>query len=372
MINPEILNKDLNKKEIVELLNTSQNEVLELMELANKRENNTITFSKNVFIPLTEVCKNDCGYCAFKKNPEDSDTIILKTPEEVLSLLHEAEKFNCKEALFTMGEDADTQEAVKEKLDELGFKNMSEYIYSICKMTLEKTNLLPHTNAGNFSYETLKLLKEVNVSMGMMLENSSPRLMKTVAHEKSPGKDPKIRLETIENAGKLKIPYTTGILIGIGETKEEIAESLLAIKNLQDKYGHIQEIIIQNFTTSPTIEMKNHEEPSLLDMIRTVAVSKLIFKDDVSIQVPPNLNLETNQVFLLCGTDDWGGISPLTEDYVNPTSPWPTFNQLKRLTNDAGYILEERLAIYKKYINSEYLNPELLAKSNKLQESIEN
>lgn len=372
MINQELLNKDLNKEEIVKLLNTSQNDILELMELANKRIDNKITFSKNVFIPLTEVCKNDCGYCAFKKDPKDPDTIILKTPDEVLNLLHEAEKFNCKEALFTMGEDADSEEAVREKLNQLGFKNMAEYIYSICKMTLEETSLLPHTNAGNFSYETMKLLKEVNVSMGMMLENSSTRLMNTIAHEKSPGKDPKIRLETIENAGKLKIPYTTGILIGIGETKEEIADSLLAIKKLHEKYGHIQEIIIQNFTTSPTIEMKNYKEPSLLDMIRTVAVSKLIFKDEVSIQVPPNLNLETNQVFLLCGTDDWGGVSPLTEDYVNPTSPWPTFNQLERLTEDAGYILEERLCVYKKYINANYLNSKLLEKTEKLQESIEN
>ena len=371
MINPNILNKTLSKKDIVSLLNTKENDILELMKLANTRSTNKISFSKNVFIPLTEVCKNNCGYCAFKKDPLNPDTIILKRPDEVLKLLKEAEKFNCKEALFTMGEDADTEKAVQDKLKELGYSNMGDYIYSICKMTLDKTSLLPHTNAGNFSYETLQKLKEVNVSMGMMLENSSPRLMETIAHEKSPGKDPKIRLETIENAGKLKIPYTTGLLIGIGETKEEIAESLLTLKDLQDKYGHIQEIIIQNFTTSPGIEMCDYSEPSLLDMIRTVCVSKIIFKDELSIQVPPNLNLETNQIFLLCGTDDWGGVSPLTDDYVNPTSPWPTFNQLERLTFDAGYQLQERLAIYKKYINPEYLNDNLLAKVNNLLKSME-
>ena len=217
----------------------------------------------------------------------------------------------------------------------------------------------------------MKKLKEVNSSMGMMLESTSERLMNTIAHRKSPGKDPKIRIQTIENAGKLKIPYTTGLLIGIGETKEEIADSLIKLKEIQDKYGHIQEIIIQNFTVSPGIEMENYEEPSLLDMIRTVSTAQLLF-DDVSIQVPPNLNYETSQVFLLCGTDDWGGVSPLSEDYVNPSSPWPELDTLEKLTNDAGFELKERLCIYKKYINSEYLeNPELLEKTRKLQEEIE-
>lgn len=362
--------ENLTKENITKLLNTKTNDIIKLMQEANKYQENTITYSKNIFIPLTEVCKNDCGYCAFKKNPKDENTIILKTPEEVMNLLQEAEKFNCKEALFTMGEDADTEPEVKNKLETLGFKNMIDYIQYICQLTLEKTNLLPHTNAGNFSYKSLKQLKKFNVSMGLMLENSSPRLMETIAHKESPGKNPKIRLETIENAGKLKIPYTTGLLIGIGESKEEIAESLLDIKRLSDKYGHIQEIIIQNFTRSPSIRMNNYEEPSLLDMIRTVCVSKILFKDDLSIQVPPNLNMETNQVFLLCGTDDWGGVSPLTDDYVNPTSPWPTFNQLKRLTNDAGYKLKERLAIYDKYVNNEFLEEDVLNKTIKLQKEL--
>ena len=361
---------NLTREDIVKLLNTKSNDIIDLMKIANTHKNNIITYSKNVFIPLTEICKNDCGYCAFKKNPNDKGAVILKTPDEVLSILREAEKFNCKEAMFAMGEDADCEPKVLEKLESLGFSNMNDYIYYICEMTLKETNLLPHTNAGNFSYDTLKKLREVNVSMGMMLENSSTRLMETIAHKESPGKNPNVRLETIENAGKLKIPYTTGLLIGIGETKEEIAESLLDIKRLSDKYGHIQEIIIQNFTTSPSIRMNEYDEPSLLDMIRTVCVSKILFKDDLSIQVPPNLNMETNQVFLLCGTDDWGGVSPLTDDYVNPTSPWPTFNQLQRLTNDAGYELKERLAIYEKYINSEFVDSNVLDKAIRLQNEI--
>ena len=366
--------ENLSRDDLIAILECKKEDILELMSLANsKREHNYVTFSKNVFIPLTKICRNDCGYCAFKQSPDDPDAIILLDKAEVLATLRGAEKYGCKEALFTMGEDADTEEAVKAKLDKLGFNNMCEYIYDICKMTVEETDLLPHTNAGNFSYEDMKMLKEYNISMGMMLESSSERLMNTVAHEKSPGKNPKIRLETIENAGKLNIAYTTGILIGIGETKEEIADSLLKIKELCDKYDHIQEVIIQNFTVSPGIEMENHEEPSLLDMVRTVAAAQLLFDEDVSVQVPPNLNYETSQIFLLCGTDDWGGVSPLSEDYVNPSSPWPTLEKLEKLTNDAGYELKERLAIYEKYINEKYIeNPVLLEKTKRAQEEIEN
>ncbi|AMK15969.1 7,8-didemethyl-8-hydroxy-5-deazariboflavin synthase subunit CofG [Methanobrevibacter olleyae] len=364
--------ENLSREDLISILECEKEDILKIMSLANsKREHNYVTYSKNVFIPLTKICRNDCGYCAFKQNPDDPDAIILKDKEEVLEILKEAEKYGCKEALFTMGEDADTEEAVKVKLDKLGFKTMADYIYDICKSTAEETSLLPHTNAGNFSYEDMKMLKEYNISMGMMLESSSERLTRTIAHEKSPGKNPKLRLETIKNAGKLNIAYTTGILIGIGETKEEIADSLLAIKELCDKYGHIQEVIIQNFTVSPGIEMENYEEPSLLDMLRTVAAAQLLFDEGVSVQVPPNLNYETSQIFLLCGTDDWGGVSPLSEDYVNPSSPWPTLEKLEKLTNDAGYQLKERLAIYEKYINEKYIkNPELLEKTKQTQKKI--
>jgi len=355
---------NLTKEEILTILNATDTDILKYMlETAKYRENNLITYSKNIFIPLTEICRNDCGYCNFKKNPDDSKAIILKTKDEVLADLKEAEKYGCKEALFTFGEDADEEEIVQLKLQEYGYKTMIDYIVDICQMTLDETTLLPHTNGGNFSYEDLKKLKEVNASLGLMLENSSSRLMELPAHNKSPGKDPKLRLETISNAGKLKIPYTTGILIGIGETVEEVAESLLAIRDLYDKYGHIQEIIIQNFTPIPGIEMENWPEPSLLDMIRTVTAGTLLFRDtDVSIQVPPNLNNDTAQIFLLCGADDWGGVSPVSPDYVNITSPWPGIDELKKLTEDAGFQLSERLCIYEKYINSEWLNDYLLEK----------
>ena len=359
---------NLTKNEILTILNAQGKDIAKyLLEISEYRENNLITYSKNIFIPLTEICRNDCGYCNFKKSPNDPEAIILKTKEEILVELKEAEKHGCKEALFTFGEDADEEEAVQFRLKEFGYSNMIDYITDICQMTLDETALLPHTNGGNFSFENLKRLKEVNVSMGLMLENSSNRLMELPAHQKSPGKNPELRLETISNAGKLKIPYTTGILIGIGETKEEIAESLLAIKDLYDKYGHIQEVIIQNFTPIPGIEMENWPKPSFLDMIKTVIAGSLLFKDtDVSIQVPPNLNKDTAQIFLLCGADDWGGVSPVSPDFVNITSPWPEIDELEDLTNDAGFELTERLCVYDKYINDEWLNDILLEKISNL------
>ena len=207
----------LREKDIVEILNSTGSKLINCMSQISQEK--SITYSKNVFIPLTEICKNDCGYCNFKKSPDDPEAIILKSKNEILETLREAEKYGCKEAMFAFGEDADSEIAVCKKLNEYGYTSMTDYVVDVCKMTLEKTDLLPHTNGGNYSYDDLARLKEVNASMGLMLENSSSRLMKLPAHEKSPGKDPKIRIETIENAGKLKIPYTTGILIGIGEDK---------------------------------------------------------------------------------------------------------------------------------------------------------
>ena len=353
------------KEDILDVLNSQKKDIVKYM--SQIPENREITYSKNVFIPLTEICKNDCGYCNFKKNPEDKGAIILKTKEEILEDLKKAEEYGCKEAMFAFGEDADSVDVVKERLSEFGYDNMIDYISDICQMTLDETALIPHTNGGNFSYDALEKLKKVNASMGMMLENSSPRLMELEAHKRSPGKDPEIRLKTIANAGKLKIPYTTGLLIGIGENKEEIADSLLAIRKLYDDYGHIQEVIIQNFTPTSEIEMSDWDEPTLLDMLRTVMAAKLVFEDtDVSIQVPPNLNYSTAQIFLLAGADDWGGVSPVSIDFVNPTSPWPGLEELEKLTNDAGYKLTERLCIYPKYCNEEWLNKELLDKINDL------
>lgn len=352
----------MSKNEIFSLLDSRRDEILNLMVTANsKRDDVTITYSKNVFIPLTEVCRNECGYCTFRKDPEDPHTCILMYPDDVLKSLKKADNYGCKEALFAFGERSDEISQVKNALDKLGFENMVEYLYHISYETLQKTNLLPHSNPGVINRKELKMLKEVNASMGMMLESTSFHLMKTAAHKKSPGKNPWLRIQTIENAGKLKIPFTTGLLIGIGETLEDRVESLMELRRIQNKYGHIQEIIIQNFRSKEGIPMENHPEPSLLEMVKTVAVAKILFPD-VSIQVPPNLNRENAQIFLLSGCDDWGGVSPLSKDYVNPEAPWPEIEELKKLTEDVGFSLTERLPVYPEYISSEFLSDIVLEK----------
>jgi len=334
-------------------------QVLNLMKKAlNLQREKIITYSRNVFIPVTRLCRNRCGYCTFRR---DEVKLPILPPEDIMGRLKKAESYGCKEALFTFGEAADQLEPVMDQLERLGYNNMVEYLFYICQETLDNTLLLPHTNMGILKYKELKMLREVNASMGLMLETSSPRLMETIAHKNSPGKDPKLRIKTIEDAGKLRIPFTTGLLIGIGETIDERVESLLELRRIQDKYGHIQEIIIQNFKSKPGIPMEDYPEPTLLEMIKMVAVSKMLFPD-VSIQVPPNLNRETCEIFLLAGADDWGGISPLTRDYVNPEAPWPEIGELERITRKAGFKLKERLPVYSKFISDEYLSEMVLEK----------
>ncbi|AUB60558.1 7,8-didemethyl-8-hydroxy-5-deazariboflavin synthase subunit CofG [Methanobacterium subterraneum] len=347
----------LSKEELISLMRVQGADVLQLMMQANSlRQTDKITYSKNVFLPLTNICRNDCGYCTFRREAGDPDAILVMPPSEVLKTVQEADGYECREALFTFGEQADETPQVSAALNDLGFKDMLEYLYYLCEKTLQKTSLLPHSNPGVLKKSELKMLREVNASMGLMLENVSARLMESPAHHKSPGKDPQLRIKTIENAGKLKIPFTTGLLIGIGETVEERVDSLLEIRRIQDKYGHIQEIIIQNFKSKPGIEMESHSEPSLLEMIRMVSVTKLLFPD-CSVQVPPNLNRNTAQMFLLAGADDWGGVSPLTRDYVNPEAPWPELDELRNLTSQLGFQLEERLPVYPQYVTKEFLSP---------------
>jgi 7,8-didemethyl-8-hydroxy-5-deazariboflavin synthase len=352
----------LSRDKIISLLRLTGKDVLELMIRANSlRETNEITYSKNVFLPLTNICRNECGYCTFRRNPEAPDATILLKPQKVMNTIYQADAYGCREALFTFGEHADETPEVKKALHNLEFGTMLEYLYYLCEKTLNETSLLPHSNPGILQKDELKMLREVNASMGLMLENSSTRMMESPAHKKSPGKDPKLRIKTIENAGKLKIPFTTGLLIGIGETLEERVDSLLEIRRIQDKYDHIQEIIIQNFKPKTGIEMENHPEPSLLDMIRTVAVTKLLFPE-CGVQVPPNLNHNTAQIFLLAGANDWGGVSPITKDYVNPEAPWPELNELESLTKELGFQLGERLPVYPKYLKDEFLSHIIVGK----------
>ena len=352
----------LSKDDIITFLNTNYSEMLSLMMEANThRHDDKITYSKNVFLPLTEICRNQCGYCTFRKGPESFDTTILMETTEVKHILKMADAYGCHEALFTFGEGADEFYEVKCALENQGFESMVEYLYSLCSETLINTNLLPHSNPGILKKKELKFLKEVNASMGLMLENSSPRLMQTAIHSKSPGKEPKLRIKTIENAGKLKIPFTTGLLIGIGETLKERAESLIELRKLHNKYGHIQEIIIQNFKPKPGIPLEHQEEPSLTEMIKMITVTRLLFPD-VGVQIPPNLNKVNVSMFLLAGVDDLGGVSPLTKDYVNPEAPWPELDYLRSVTEELGFELLERLPVYPKFINDEFLSERILDK----------
>ncbi|NYB27558.1 MAG: 7,8-didemethyl-8-hydroxy-5-deazariboflavin synthase CofG [Methanobacteriaceae archaeon] len=352
---------ELSKDDIVDHLNSGYMEISSLMGELNSHKDSRVTYSRNIFLPITNICRNECGYCIYRRSPESHEATILMETDEVMAMVLEADKYACHEALFTFGEGADEFFEVRQALDKQGYSSMVDYLYHLCSETLDKTNLLPHSNPGILKRKDLKLLREVNASMGLMLENSSARLMETAVHSKSPGKDPKLRLKTIEDAGKFKIPFTTGLLIGVGETVEERADSLLEIRKLHDKYGHIQEIIIQNFKPKPGIPLENQLEPSLMEMIKMVIVTKLLFPD-VSVQVPPNLNIDGAQMFLLAGADDWGGVSPLTKDYVNPEAPWPELSRLKSLTEELGFQFVERLPVYPEYISEEFLSERILEK----------
>lgn len=326
--------------------------------LRDRGKGRRISFSKKLFIPLTNLCRDYCRYCTFRRDPGEPGAHTM-TPEEVLDLCHAGARLGVKEALMSLG---DKPEALfpeyRATLRQLGHRTTLDYLRAVSRRVLAETPLLPHANPGLMSERDLALLREVNVSMGLMLESASARLMRPgQAHDRAPDKRPKARLKTIELSGKLQIPFTTGILIGIGETPEERVDALSAIRNLHDRYGHVQEVIIQNFKAKPEIPMRDHPEPTLTDLQRTVAVARLIFGEEMNIQAPPNLSPESYPELIHAGLNDWGGISPLTIDHINPEAPWPQITALRRATEAAGYELRERLAIYPEYVN----RPEFLA-----------
>jgi len=316
----------------------------------------TVTFSRNIFIPLTNACRNKCSYCGFRAGENEKAYIMGK--KEVLSLLKKAKKEKCTEALFTFGEKPEVNEAVRKKLKRSGYGSFLEYLYELCEHALS-LSLLPHTNAGILNRDELKMLKEVNASMGLMLENASERLCERgMPHENSPGKKPTERLKVMENAGKLGIPFTTGVLIGIGETKEEVEESILKIKTLYLKHNHVQEIIIQNFKPKGGTEMESAKEPSLSRMLHALQFAKEAFKDfDIGLQIPPNLNAERLNIFLNSEANDLGGISPLTKDYINPEFGWQSEEYIRSIVQKAGFKLRPRLPVYPKFIN--WLSPKV-------------
>jgi len=322
-------------------------------ELRARGKGTTVSFSKKVFIPLTTLCRDYCGYCTFRKDPGQPGAHFM-TPEEVLALAERARDAGCKEALFSLGDQPERifPEA-REFLQRQGFARTLDYAAAMSEMVLERTGLLPHANPGVMDRAALERFKESNASVGLMLETVSARLMRDgLAHFKAPDKVPALRLRTIEEAGKLSMAFTTGILIGIGETFEERVDSLFAIRALHEKYGHIQEVIVQNFRAKPDIPMAHHPEPSMEDMLRTIAIARLILGPHMNLQAPPNLSYADFPRLLEAGINDWGGISPVTKDFINPEAAWPQIAKLRAETEARGFTLRERLALYPEFVMS--------------------
>ena len=308
-----------------------------------------VSYSRKVFIPLTELCRDVCHYCTFAKTPKKIDAPFL-SPEQVLEIARAGQVSGCKEALFTLGDKPELRYAVAlEALAKMGYATTLDYLHAMAELVINETGLLPHFNPGVMTRNELAKLREVSVSMGIMLESTSLRLMEQGGcHFGSPDKDPAVRLETIRHAGELKIPFTSGILIGIGETRADRIESLLALRNLHEEFGHIQEIIIQNFRAKPNTKMADVPEPDLADLQWTIAIARVIFGADMSIQAPPNLS-DGGAGLIAAGINDWGGVSPVTPDHVNPEAPWPHLDHLADDTAGCGKLLVERLGIYPNY-----------------------
>ena len=318
--------------------------------LRDRGHNNLVTYSRKVFIPLTQLCRDVCHYCTFAQTPKKLDQIFMPV-DEVLELCKQGEKQGCQEALFTLGERPELRySAARRALANMGYATTLEYVQAVAAAVLAETGLLPHINAGCMSAQEIAGLRKVSASMGIMLESASQRLCeKGMPHYGSPDKDPKRRLETLELAGQAAVPFTSGILIGIGETRLERIESLLALRDLHEKYGHLQEIIVQNFRAKPNTLMSQAPEPDLNELLWTIAISRLIFGPAMSIQAPPNLSPGVLPQIVAAGINDWGGVSPLTPDHVNPEAPWPHLDTLARETAAAGKFLEQRLTIYPRY-----------------------
>jgi FO synthase len=318
-------------------------------ELRDRGRGKVITFSPKVFIPLTRLCRDFCGYCTFRQSPDDTDELFLPA-EAVLSVAKAGERLGCTEALFTLGERPEQRYAeAGEWLNARGYRTTLAYLTDMCERVFEETDLLPHGNPGTMSRRELEALQPTNPSVGIMLESASPRLYEAGGpHEFAPSKRPRVRLRTMELAGELGIPFTTGILIGIGETRTERVESLLAIRELHRRFGHIQEVIVQNFRAKADTPMADVPDAAGDELMWTTAVARLILGERVNIQVPPNLS-EDYERYIHAGINDWGGVSPLTIDYVNPEAPWPQLAELERRTEAAGYELRPRLPVYPEY-----------------------
>jgi 7,8-didemethyl-8-hydroxy-5-deazariboflavin synthase CofG subunit len=345
----------ISRGEACRFLAATGGELLELFQQASRvrdvRTGGVITYSRKVFIPLTNLCRDRCAYCTFARQPGDGLAHTM-SPEEVLAVARAGRKAGCKEALFSLGDKPELRyPEYRRWLEERGLRSTNEYLQAMCRLVFEETGLLPHVNPGVLSRQEMRELQPVNASMGMMLETASRRLLEPGnAHYRCPDKVPAVRLQALRTAGELRIPFTTGILIGIGETFEERVDALFAIREIHEMYGHIQEVIVQNFRAKPDTAFAARSEPTALEVARTAAVARLIFGNRINLQVPPNLSPDAYGFFLLAGINDWGGISPVTRDFINPEMAWPEVRTLQKVTQEAGFELRERLAAYPEYI----------------------
>ena len=337
------------------LLLRSGDQVLpELLESAQRLRTRlkpgVVTYSRKVFLPLTNLCRDYCGYCTFRRDPGEPGAHTM-TPDEIMEVVRAGERMGCTEALFSLGDKPELLfPEMRETLRRLGYKSTLHYLEAMCAVVLKESSLLPHPNPGLMSAEWIERLGRVAPSMGLMLETTSARLLeKGAAHDNAPDKVPSKRLRVIEDAGRRGIPFTTGILIGIGETVEERVDSLLAIRGLHEKYGHIQEVIVQNFRAKPGTPMAHWPEPDRGDMLRTLAVARLLLPE-MNIQAPPNLSDPHYADLLDAGINDWGGVSPLTPDFINPEKPWPHLDDLRHRTEAKGFELRQRLPVYPEFM----------------------
>jgi len=357
ILNSESLNRVLDGRQLppeglFEVFQAAQNSPGELFKTAQalRRRNrgNFVSFSKKAFFNLVNLCKDTCSYCTYKAEPGEQK-LSLMSRQNVSDTLDLAKRYHCVEALFVTGESPEEgyQEA-KEWLKENGFSSTVEYIIHCSEAALDR-GLFPHTNAGNLSKEEMAELKKTNVSMGLMLESASERLAERGGpHFFAASKDPKARLKILKNSGELRVPMTTGVLLGIGETAEEMIDSIVAIKRLHDTYGNIQEVILQNFRPKPDTMMNRHPSAGE-DYFKTIVALTRIVMPEMNIQIPPNLSPKSYQGFLEAGINDWGGISPLTPDFVNPEFPWPEIKSVEQNCNDAGFDLKCRFPVYPEF-----------------------
>ena len=320
-------------------------------KLRDRGHGKLVTYSRKVFIPLTQLCRDVCHYCTFAQTPKKIEQPYMPV-EEVLQLCREGAQMGCQEALFTLGERPELRySTARRALADMGFATTLDYVAHVAQRVLDETGLLPHINAGCMDEQEVAALRRVSASMGIMLESASSRLCeKGMPHYGSPDKDPERRLQTLEETGRAGVPFTSGILIGIGETRRERIESLLALRESHQRHGHLQEVIVQNFRAKPGTLMASAPEPDLEELLWTIAVTRLLFGADMSIQAPPNLSPGVLPQIVAAGINDWGGVSPLTPDHVNPEAPWPHLDRLAAETLAAGKFLEQRLTIYPKYL----------------------